>query len=198
MSTYLDRFYNTLFHPLQTFSRIASPETDGEKNHYLLEGVLTVILISAMAPILHYALNGASDGSMTRLLFSIPLYTVIGILTWASIAFILGMMAYAYTGVLQLRTFLILSAYATLPWLFMCPLTLIKLSLGLSGELATIIIGLMIWLWSVLLFALALKKSYALSGDQVIIILLLPMILSFVSFAWTIGFFMNLIQLMPS
>jgi hypothetical protein len=189
--TYLDRVYDTLFHPITAFQKM---DSDSNSNQLLFEGLLTIIGVSAIAPILHLITHGGDFGSLA---YEIPIQAVMGIVMWLFIAFLFSMIAYAFTERSNFRKLLILSAYATLPWLFLAPLTLVKTALGVTGDVIHTLIGLVIWIWTVLLFALALMKTYQLSADRVIIILLVPILMSLVATAWVSGFIVNIMRLLP-
>lgn len=192
---YLDVFYNVLFHPGRTFEALADDQAHVTKNKLLLQAALTVMFISVIAPLVSLIYEG---GDLKPLFIEVPLQAISGAFIWLIIGAVIGLLAYAFTGLARLQTLLILTAFATLPWLFLGPATLLRIALGTFGEYVHAGISLVLWLWTVLLFALAIMKTYRLSGEQVLIILIIPLVMSIIAFAWTAGFIMNIIRLIPS
>ncbi|MBX2860058.1 MAG: YIP1 family protein [Vampirovibrio sp.] len=189
---FFNLFYGTLFHPVKTFQKLQEVEPTGLQLFY---GMIFILLVSGMAPVLTFVLKASADP--LSLAFEIPLKAVFGLFVWFSIGSLLNMVAYAFTSHSRLRTFLTLSALSTLPWFFMGPLALLKIGLGGFGITLNVLAGLGIWLWSVVLFALALGVTYKLSAERVIIVLLMPFPFFSITLAWITGFFINVGQLLP-
>lgn len=189
---YLDLFYASLFQPVSTFKTIAT-ENPLDSRH-LFFGLLSVILISTIAPLIHTASVG---GSPLMLIVTVPLAAVGGLIVWGFIGLLIALLAYAFTGHARIRTFLALSGLATLPWILMGPVCLLKIGLGPVGVALCIIGSLLIWLWSVLLFALAITETYRMTADRVLIVLAAPFAMSVVLFGWIVGFIDNIRQMAP-
>lgn len=198
---YLDTFYAVLFHPHHCFDALydtlehsaEKPSTD--QSPWFLYAILSVILVSAMGPLLNYASQG---GDVSFVALAVPIQAVSGVVLWLLTALLISLWAYAWTGSARIRAFLVMSAFATLPWMLMGPVVLLKNSLGLFGVAVGALLSMGVWLWSVFLFALALMKTYALRADQVIIILAMPMLMSLMWLAWVIGFIGNIAALIPA
>ncbi|MBK8189439.1 MAG: YIP1 family protein [Vampirovibrionales bacterium] len=185
----LDAFYNGLFHPVREYRRISERPT----NALLLEGGAFILLTSAMAPVVGALWEG---GNPRALLWEVPLNTVIGALIWLAMGGILSMLAYAFTGESRLRAFLILSALSTLPWWLMGPLVLLKNGLGAVGDSVGVLAGLFIWLWSALLFCLAVGVAFRLSLERTLVVLAAPFAFAGVALCWALGFISRLSQLL--
>lgn len=211
---FLDLFYGTLFHPVATFKRIAAP--DQPDNRVLMQSLLSVMLVSAMAPLIKLANFG---GSLKHLWLAVPFSIFSGIFMWCFAALFVGLWAYAFSGVARIRTFLTLSGLASLPWIFMAPVGLVKSDLGeistallgrdemglavswavdMIGVALFCLLGMGIWLWTVLLLVTAVTESYRLSADKVIIVITAPFAMFLVSLGWVIGFILNLRQMFSS
>jgi hypothetical protein len=190
--SFLDLFYQTLFYPVTTFRSIASgPWAD---NRMLFYALGAVILVSATAPAVHLAASGGTLGGLIALM---PVYTVVGVFIWAFVALVLSLLSYAFLGETRIRTFLVLSALATLPWLLMGPVMLFKAGLGQVGDFISAVLGLCIWLWTTLLFALAVMCTYRMSVERVLVIFLLPLASLLIVTGWVAGFVLNVAHLMP-
>lgn len=189
---YLNVFYNVLFHPIRTYRDIAAEEKAG--NNLLLYGLLTIIYISATGPIVSAAGKGAI---LALLVAEIPLQVVAGVAMWVFMGVVIGVLSYTFTGQSRLKTFLTLSALASLPWIFMGPIALLYQNLGgLSGFLA-VLAGLLVWIWSVFLFALAVTMTYRLTAEKTMVILAMPLLMTLIFLAWTTGFVVNILRLLP-
>ncbi len=190
--SYLELFYATLFHPVRTFALIAAETSAPLGNRQLFFASLSVVGISALAPLLQLANQG---GETVSLFWQIPLSAVAGVILWGLMGLFISLFAYAFTAQARAKTFLALSGLATLPWILMGPVSLLKIGLGPVGVIAFVLLALLVWLWSVLLFALALAETYKMSPERVLIILAAPFALSGVLLAWVAGFIDNISQL---
>ncbi len=187
-----DWLYATLFHPFQAFDAIA-------KNASVNTGVFgyafaAVLLISGLSPCIKLAYRG---GSLSMLLVAIPLSLIAGLVLWFLAGGIFGLLARSFQGHGRVRTFLTLSGLAVLPWLLMGPIALIKSGFGAGGMMIGILLSLLVWLWSVLLFGLAVMKTYDMTLDRVVIVLAMPWLMSGIFLMWLLGFLGTLAQLGP-
>jgi len=189
-SSYLALFYAALFHPLQTFKAISSLEA--QNNRLLFFAVMSVILVSALAPLVHTAIQG---GSPSSLIWNMPLSAVCGVAIWSFVGLLIGLLAYAFTGKSRIGVFLTLSGLATLPWVLMGPVSMLKVGLGTVGVMLFVLLALLVWLWSVLLFGLALAETYLMTPERVLIVLAAPFAMSIVLMGWLFGFIDNIRQL---
>lgn len=187
---FLDVLYNTLFHPVSTFQGLA--ESTVSPNRPLFYALITVILVSAMAPLVKIANMG---GQPIELVFAMPTSTVAGVIVWGMMTLLIGLLAYAFTGQARFRTFLTLSGLAALPWLLMGAVCVLKFGIGPVGSALSIIGTLLIWLWSVLLFGLALMHTYRMTAERAMILLATPFAAQFILLGWILGFAGNIRQL---
>jgi len=93
---------------------------------------------------------------------------------------------------------LTLSGLGALPWLFMAPISMLRLNFGFVGTLLCFLLSLGIWLWVVFMFAAALTQTYRMSAEKVVIVLAAPFAMFLVFAGWAIGFMLNLRQLLGS
>ncbi len=186
-------FYKGLFHPVTVYRTIAKEEAPS--NQTLFWGLLFIVLISGTAPVVEAIWK--STGNLSSLGLMVPIKAIGGFAVWLSMGSVISTLAYAYTGKARFKTFLILSALSSLPWILMGPLALLKIGLGDLGNLLGFSAGLGIWLWSVFLFALSIGVTYELPLDRVFIVLVMPFVFSLVALSWFFGFFIHLGHLLP-
>jgi Yip1 domain len=185
--SFLDLFYGTLFQPWKTFQGLASAELPGNKA--LFYALLSVLLISGMAPVVQMAHMG---GKPTDLALTIPLSAVGGFIVWIWVAGMMALSAYALIGRSRLRMFLVLSGLSMLPAVLLGPISL--LNIGMAGVLICAIPAMLVWLWTSLLFTLAVMSTYDITADRAIILLCLPVLLMFTGLGACIGFIGTLLQ----
>ena len=188
--SFLDTLYDALFHPISAFRALG--ESTPMHNRPLFYALAAVILVSALAPLIQLANVG---GDPAGLVLAIPLSTIIGVAVWGFMGLTTGLLAYAFTGQARIRTFLTLSGLATLPWLFMGPVSALKFGLGPMGTGIAILGALLVWLWSVLLFGLALMITYRMTVERAMIVLATPFVTLLILLGWILGFFSNIRQL---
>lgn len=189
-NNFLDTLYDTLFHPIITFRALDETETTNPK--FLFYALTAVITVSALAPLIQLANTGGDFGGLA---LGIPFSTIIGVAVWGFMALTTGLWAYAFTGHARIRTFLTLSGLATLPWILMGPVSVLKFGLGPIGTAIAVLGALLIWLWSVLLFGLALMITYRMTIERALIVLATPFTTQLILLAWIFGFFGNVRQL---
>lgn len=189
---FLDLFYDILFHPSIAFEEALSVD-DSKKNRLLLYGVLFVVVVSALSPMLRF-MSGNDGGNLMNMVVQIPLQVAVGLTLWLVMTLVISLLAYAFTGDGQPRNFMMLSAFSTLPWVLMIPMTLFKQGLGTPGAFIESMLGLGLWFWTVVLFGMSIGKTYRLSLDRVLIVLVMPFTMLMVLMAWSIGFIMNLLR----
>lgn len=68
-----------------------------------------------------------------------------------------------------------LLSLSTLPWLLYGPLAVLKTSLPFMGEMLAFFIGLGLWFWQLVLFAMALSESFRISFSRSVLFMLLPL-----------------------
>jgi hypothetical protein len=189
-NNFLDILYDTLFHPIITFR--ALDETEATNPQFLFYALAAIITVSALAPLIQLANTGGDLGGLP---LGIPVSTLIGVAVWGFMGLATGLWAYAFTGHARIRTFLTLSGLATLPWILMGPVSVLKFGLGPMGAAIAVLGALLIWLWSVLLFGLALMITYRMTIERALIILATPFTTQLILLAWIFGFFGNVRQL---
>lgn len=184
-------FYNALFNPFTQYNTVV--EEKNSVNQYFLFGLCFILFVSAMTPILKFIESGGDN--VQSLLLQVPFQAILGALVWLTLGNMVSMMSYAMTGEGRVKNFLILSAFASLPWIFNAPLILLKEGLGITGSLIGTVGDLALTVWSLVLFSMAIAVNYRLPIERVMIILglLCPFALSLWLAKWIVTLFSNLL-----
>lgn len=190
--SYLATFYNMLFHPVAAFRTLEQEETPGTR--VLVYGLITVVLISAIGPIIYFVAQG---GTINQLFYQVPIQALFGLILWIASSVIISLLAFVFTGQPRMRLLLTLTAFATLPWIFEAPATLLQASAGTAGMVLGGIGNLAVWLWSVVLFGFAVACTYKLSAERTVILLFAPFMMMLVFVSWFAGFVVNLMRIWP-
>lgn len=183
---FLDVFYNTLFHPVQLYRAIGHEEVEG-KDRLVFYGVIIVALASSGAAV---AMPAAS--SVTWLLFQVIMAALCGLMVWLFTAMTFATAAYVFGNRGQPQVFLILSAFATLPCLFLPVIMQFKEPLGSVGNVLGFFGSLVVWIWSLGLFLMAIKFAYRMTVTRVMLALLLPVTMTLLGLVWTSNVLYNL------
>ncbi len=187
-------FYFTVVAPRQTFQAISDFSKDQPKgnpgNHWIMHSVLAIALVSGLAPALTFALEG---GDLSALMFNVPSQMIFGLGMWLFMAMVISLVAFVFSGKSQVRLLLVLTALATMPWLLSGPIVLLQETVPYIG----VVLHGLLWLWSSILFAMAVAETYKLSLEQTAIVLVLPFLMGTVSLFWVFGFFINMARMMP-
>jgi len=185
MKNFFDNFYGILFNPSETFDRL-------KENPSLIQGFVIVAFISILSTLLQFSLNSEQN----NVFFGFNLFSAsfLGLLSWLFFASFLEIIAGMFKKGGKTKIFLCLSAFALLPWIFLAPASLLKTG-GILFQTLGILIGLASWLWSTLLTAYAIMKTYEISSQRVITFILIPFLGGFLSFYWFVGFFTTLFQI---
>ena len=189
--SYLSTFYNMLFHPVTAFRTLRE---DTPSNRMLVYALITVVLISGLGPLIYFVGHG---GAINRLFYEVPIQALFGLILWMASSIIISLLAFAFTGEPRIRLLLTLTAFATLPWIFEGPATLLQASAGTLGTVLGGIGSLAVWLWSVVLFGFAVGCTYRLSAERTVIILFAPFMMGLIFISWFTGFVINIMRIWP-
>jgi hypothetical protein len=185
MKDFFDNFYGVLFNPSETFDKL-------KESPALIQGFMIVVIISILSPVLKFSINSAQNPFFQG--FELINASFWGLLSWLFFASFLEVVAGIFKKGGKIKIFLCLSAFALIPWIFIGPASLFKTG-GLLFKALGIIIGLASWLWSTILTAFAIMKTYEISAHRVITFVLIPFLGGILSFYWFFGFFTTLIQI---
>jgi Yip1 domain len=175
---FLDLVFGTLFQPIKTFRQVSGPNT--HSSGIFISAICCIALVSISGAIISQIV---SHGDVGALAFLIPLKIVIELVKWLWFGGIVGITAYIFYGKAHYETFLKLSGLAVLPELLLSPVVLISQSMHpgtLEAAFSSLFLGFaifMIWVWTSLLFVLALIEAYTMSAPRAFLFFLLPIML---------------------
>ena len=134
--------------------------------------------------------------NINSLIYQIPLQIILGVGHWLFLASMIAATAYIFSNNSQLKLFLTLTAFSFFPWVFIGPITFLQVNssgfIGIFCGLTTIIV----WLWTILLFALATSTCYRLTLEKTLLLMAVPFFMTLVFISWTSGFITNIIHLL--
>jgi len=185
MNDFLENFYGTLFNPSETFEKL-------KQNPKLIQSFLIVIFISALTPLLNVSIT--SGFAMFYSWFNLFNAPFAGLLSWLFFTFFIEIMAIVFQKGGKTKVLLCLTAFALLPWIFIAPASLLKTG-GIFFKTFSILLSLTCWLWSSLLTAFAVIKTYDISPQKIIIMAIIPLCGFVICYFWIYGFFKTLIQI---
>ncbi|MEW5822125.1 MAG: YIP1 family protein [Cyanobacteriota bacterium] len=186
-NNFLTTVYGTLVSPNTTFDKIVENDDIG-----VFEAFCAILMVTVIGSLVDY--SGSS-------VFILPFYTISVVITaliqWIFVAAVIDGVASIFAHKSKFDNLLATTGFAVLPWMLMGPVVLFK-TFGLSGLglipfLIGIILALIIWIWSAILFLLAVAKTYNFSFGKAIVLSIMPFLAGLIAFSWLLGFINNLI-----
>jgi hypothetical protein len=180
----------TLLAPQAFFQSVVAfhRHADDWDTPYVRQGLGCVVLVSIVL-----ALQPMVLGKIPLNAFDVFMCVLGGLLVWAIHALLVGTVGYVFKGHARANSLLALFGFASLPWLFLLPLSILKTQLAAVGFGLLFPFGaLALWGWSIYLFLKAISVSYALNTERVIVLCLLPIVALALLVLGTTAFFENL------
>lgn len=183
---YFENIYEVLFNPLDFFKR-------DDLTVSIRQAAGTVIWVS-----LFTIIGGTlSNGTIFNNIFATFYITgkIILILTaWALTGLFLEYIAKIFSKDCGLNKVLFFTSFAMVPYIFFAPLDVLKKS-GDTGYTIGAIAEMFLYLWIIVLYANAIKKSYDISIARSFMMILLPFIGTFFAISWAIGFITKMVYI---
>lgn len=187
MSDFFENFYGVLFTPDKTLSRL-------KEESPIMQASCIVVFVSMLNFLLNFSLsNRLSD----FVLLGVGLLGAVltGFLSWVFFAAFLELIAGIFQQGGKIKQFLVLSAFALIPWIFIAPINLLKTG-GFIGIFFAILLGLFVWLWVSILYFVSILKVYELNLGRGLLLIALPFLAGIINFHWLVGFWTTLFQLL--
>ncbi|MBR6163028.1 hypothetical protein IKQ26_03935 [bacterium] len=175
---YLENVFNLIFSPIKFFN--------GEEITVSTRQALgTVVLVSAFTVFG----NGIADKSVFEPFFPFTFFfIIIGIaILWFLTGLFIEFIAKIFSNENRLNKILFYTSFAMIPYIFFAPLDVLKK----SGEMfytVGVIAETLLYLWIIVLYAMAIKKAYQISIARAFMMLSLPFISVFFALTWAISF----------
>ena len=178
---FLDVIYNGLFAPVSLYSSIANNWPRQSVHLFYATGF--VFTLSTLGKLLAGSVN---TFDFTTILAA-GVAGVFGLLIWLLTGGTFSALAYCFRS--QGRPFILLTllGYASLPWILLAPLFLIRENAGLLGGALHLVGIFILWLWTTTLFLIALQKTYHLTTDRVLLMGLIPVLMGTLGLLWLFG-----------
>lgn len=185
MNDFLETIYGVMFYPRETFDEL-------KQNPSVYIAMAVVSVISMLGSFLDVSFS--SNAINFWFVFSLIGAVISGIIKWGFFALFVEIIACIFKKGGKFETFLTLSAFALVPWIFMGPVALLKTG-GVFFAVIGILFGLIVWVWTTALTLFAIAKTYEISSERVLLLVLVPFLGVVIFFSWTIGFFATLIKI---
>ncbi|MEB3207143.1 MAG: Yip1 family protein [Vampirovibrionales bacterium] len=198
--SFLQLVYGTLFHPVDTFQSTAVFLSDARQLNPLLALAIAITgVVTMLSPLLDFMNRQSAMGSWGNPLLQMPIAGICGIFNWLLIGGLFALLAYGFTGKARYQSLLVLSAFSLIPLLFQLPAILLLSAFSGPLNIMMSLIGLMggflAWIWSALLFLLALGVTYDLTVDRTLLVSFSPAILCVLGLVGVITFLMQVFRL---
>jgi len=182
---FLKYTYGSLLNPIETFELIKNQEQKP-----VFEAFMVIVLISIVGVL--------TSNQLTSVFFlgiQIISYIIFALISWIFVASIIDGLSTIFSGKSNFDLLLVLTAFALLPWILIAPVSLFK-GATLLGTFAGITGSIFIWLWTSVLFVLAVAKAYNIPAGSAILLMVMPFLASVIAFFWFFGFIGNLITIL--
>ena len=178
----LSYIYGTLFSPVKTFDDIIESPTSK-----VFESLCVIIIVSFIQ-----SLGVFDSSSFLYLGVYLVSYIIIAVASWVFVACIISLFCWIFSKQQNINMILTLTGFSILPWLFMPVMGLFK-TIGMGGLVLSIFLNFVIWVWTVILFILAVSKGANITLDKTIVLIITPFVGVIVVVAWLSGFISNII-----
>lgn len=190
---FFDTITSILISPRQTFEAVAVGQSVPVKGFLSAMGLFaTVTVAMAGADVIWKA-----DRSIFHLGFGIPLALIGAFFGAVYLSSILSAASHCFAGQTRFRQTLSVLFLASAPWLFYVPIAFLKSGLGFLGNVVGMLLGMALWAWSVVLFAMGVKAVYRLTLERTLLFLTLPLSMTLVFSLWLSDLFTRFGQILP-
>lgn len=179
MNDFLENIYGILFTPDEALDKLKEQKP-------MSQAIVIVIVVSLLDLLLKFDTHSI-NANLIRIFPEI----FIGLVSWLIFVLFIELVVSIFKHEGQYKTLLVLTGYALIPWLFLAPIEILK-SATLIGNFFAIIFGLIVWVWVITLMFKAVSKTYDISLNRVMLILLIPFIATVINFSWLYGFWKTL------
>ena len=178
----LSYVYGTLFSPIKTFDKIINNSAPK-----VFESLCIVVIVSFIA-----TLGFFDSDSLLYLGLFIIANIIFGVISWVLVALVINLLGWVFSKKFNINMLLTLTGFSILPWLLVPTISLFK-TMGIVGIFLSVFLNILIWIWTIILFILAVSKGSNLSIAKTILLLITPFIGTVVTLTWISGFFSNII-----
>lgn len=183
MHNYFHSIYKILFEPNSAFEEL-------KQNPSTSQALITIIWVNIFLYTINYSFNPYFLNIFLYII-SLFFYIISILISWFILGLFFEYIAKIFDKSGNLKTLLFLTAFSTVPWIFLAPLELLK-EYGDIGYFLGLILELIIYFWTIFLYCKSLQATYNLTFSRSIMLIFLPFLSTLFAFFWIIGFFTKL------
>lgn len=174
---FLELIYGVLFDPVQTFRKIM-PDFSVKRSFFIFTLVIIVTTIMSAILMCRSLPSFGAFGSMYNLIFVIMVISLVfNYFIWFLLSGVFHLLAEFFGGQGRAIGVFIIAGMASLPLIFLIPVDLLLLLLGLKGFTLNIILffsGLIVLIWRLVLLTLGIREVHNVSTGRAVAVVLLP------------------------
>lgn len=183
---YFENIYEVIFTPLDFFKR-------KDLTVSIRQAAGTIVWVSLFT-ILGKEIGSGEIFNNVYISFLLIFKIILILVAWALTGLFLEYIAKIFSRDCGLNNILFNTSFAMVPYIFFAPLDILKHS-GDTGYTIGAIAEMFLYLWIIVLYALAIKKSYDISIARSFMMILLPFIGTFFAISWAIGFITKMVYI---
>jgi len=186
MKNFLENIYGILIEPQATIDKII--ET---KPIWQAFSIITILSIASAILGHKEGFNGIYD--ILFFVGNIVIIFISSLIIWFTLAGFFEVTARIFSDECRFKEILSLMGFALLPWVLTAPLILLKINIPLT--ITATILEVLVWVWSLVLIFLSVKKVYNLTIQKTWLFFLMPILGTIVAINWISQFFAIFIEL---
>ena len=180
MKTFLENIYGILFEPQKTIEKIIDTQP-------VWQAFSIIAALSLASAILGQKIGFAGVYDFIFFFGNVAAIFISSLIIWFSLAGFFEITARIFGDENNFKKLLSLMGFALLPWILTAPLILIKINLPLI--IISIILEILVWIWSIILVFLSVKQLYKLSIKKTLLFFAMPVLGTIVTINWISQFF---------
>lgn len=180
MRTFLENIYGILFSPQKTIEKIIETQP-------VWQAFSIIVILSIASAILGQKTGFAGMYDFIFFLGNILAVFFSSLIIWFTLAGFFEITARIFIDENNFKKLLSLMGFALLPWILTAPLMLLKINLPLI--ITSIILEILVWIWSIALVFLSVKQVYNLSTKKTFLFFIMPILGTIVTINWISQFF---------
>jgi len=180
MRNFLENIYGILFNPQKTIAILIETQP-------VWQAFSIIVALSLASAILGQKAGFTGMYDFIFFFGNVAAIFISSLIIWFSMAGFFEITARIFSDDNNFRKLLSLMGFALLPWILTAPLMLIKINLPLI--ITSIVLEILVWIWSIVLIFLSVKQVYNLSIKKTLLFFAMPILGTIVTINWISQFF---------
>lgn len=180
MRTFLENIYGILFTPQKTIDTLIETQP-------VWQAFSIIAALSLASAILGQKTGFIGTYDVIFFFGNIIAIFLSSLIIWVTLAGFFEITARIFNDENNFKKLLSLMGFALLPWILTAPLILIKINLPLT--ITSIVLEVLVWIWSIFLIFLSVKQVYKLSTKKTWLFFAMPILGTIVTINWISQFF---------